>query len=172
MSKKVVIAIIAIAALVVGGAVIWHLSDHAGLDHGAAGHGAAHGHGDHHAEGHGGGPTKLALNEGEKWATDTHLRAGMSKIHDRAKPAYAAYQEGDFAAAESKELASLIRAEVNTLIEKCNLAPEADAMLHIVIGEMMVAASAMERDPASEHGVPKLVAALHGYSEHFAHPDF
>lgn len=165
MNKKTIIAIAAIAVLLLGAVLTWHFTGHAGLDHGD--HASHHGHDDH-----GGTAQNLELDDGEKWATDTHLRSGMSTIHERVKPAYAAYQKGDFSAEQSKEIAELIRTEVDTLIEKCNLEPKADAMLHIVIGDMMSAASAMESDPQSEEGMPKLVAALQAYSRHFDHPGF
>lgn len=160
MNKNTIIATVAIAVLLLGAAVTWHFTGAGHADH------AAHGHNDH------AGAHKLELDDGERWSTDTHLRSGMSRIHERVKPAFAAYQEGDFDSAQGKEIAELIRKEVNTLIEKCNLEPEADAMLHVVIGDMMGAASEMESDPESEDGMPKLVAVLHAYSEHFDHPDF
>ncbi len=163
MKRKSIIVIIGFGLLLLGAIVTWHFTGHVGLSHGEHSHSHNHEHG---------GGESLELNAGKKWATDEPLRDGMSRIHERVKPAYAAYQKGELDADMSKKMAEMIRGEVDILIKNCALDPKADAMLHIVIGNMLSAASEMEGNPASEEGMPKLVEALHAYSKHFDHPNF
>lgn len=164
MNKKSIIGV-AVLLLVVGGLGTWHFLGHPTGGHD---HGAAHDHG----HDHGGGPSTLALNDGKKWATDEALRAGMSRMHEAVIPAYGAFQAGNLTPDAAKALAQTIRKEIDFLVANCKLDPQADAMLHIVIANLLTGAGAAEGDPASQAGVPAIVAALHDYEKHFDHPGF
>lgn len=175
MKKPVIAAIAVVIVAVLGGAAFWHHNGHPGLeghDHGAAAPAAgAHDHGhDHGAQG--GAPLKLELNDGKKWATDQPLRDGMHRMHQAVIPAYGAFNNKNLSADEAKQLTATIRAEIDGLIKNCKLDPKADAMLHIVIADLLTGAQLISENPMDENGIPKIVGALHAYAEHFDHPNF
>lgn len=107
------------------------------------------------------------LDQGQPWATDAPLVQGMERIRDAvngaaARPAL----DADSAAA----LARTVREQVDFLIANCRLEPDADATLHVFIGQFLGAAAALERDPASAKGLPQLQETLREYPKYFAHP--
>lgn len=75
-------------------------------------------------------------------------------------------------AADATALADQVENDVRYMIENCELEPEADAALHVLIGRMIEAANALRTDPAAEGGVPQLVSVLHDYQATFDHPDW
>ncbi len=190
MNKKIY-AVAGAIALVIGGMAVWHFNGHPGPDHdphtGKAEdhtHGDAHppantesapehGHDDHadHSA-HGASDQKLTLNDGQKWATDEPLRAGMSRMHSAVIPAYKSFSDKTITAEQAQELATTIKTEIDLIFQNCKLEPKADAALHIVLAELLGGKAAIEANPSDPEGVPRIVNALHSYSEHFDHPNF
>lgn len=187
MNKKIY-AVAGAIALVIGGMVTWHFNNHPGLEHDtnepnehaheatAAAPGedeAEHGHNEHadHAH-HGASDQKLTLNDGQKWATDEPLRAGMSRMHSAVIPAYKAFSDKTITAEQAQELATTIKTEIDLIFQNCKLEPKADAALHIVLADLLGGKAAIEANPSDPEGVPRIVNALHSYSEHFDHPNF
>jgi len=107
---------------------------------------------------------------GGNWPTDAALRQGMQTIHVALAAALPAYEKGAFSATEATALASTVTSQVQFLLANCKLEPDADAQLHIVIGQMMSAAEAMVADAASADGVPKLHESMQLYGDYFDHP--
>lgn len=127
---------------------------------------------DEHAQHH--GATSGAKLErppgGGNWPTDAALRQGMETIHVALAVALPKFEKGEFSAADATTLAGVVSGQVQFLVANCKLEPDADAQLHIVIGQMMSAAEAMLADAGSDEGVPKLHAAVQLYGEYFEHP--
>ena len=99
---------------------------------------AAHQHGGHQA-------ADLQLNHGQRWQTDAPLREGMERI--RAAVAAAADRTdatGGLDASSGKVLADEIDAAIAFMVSHCRLPPQADANLHILIGQMAEAATLAE----------------------------
>lgn len=107
---------------------------------------------------------------GGKWATDAPLRQGMEAIHTGLAAALPAFEKGAFTSAEAAALAGTVTSQVQFLLANCKLEPDADAQLHIVIGQMMSAVEAMVGDPASAAGVPRLHESVQLYGDYFEHP--
>ena len=107
---------------------------------------------------------------GGNWATDAPLRQGMEAIHTALAAALPAFEQGELSASEANRLAGTVTSQVQFLLANCKLEPDADAQLHIVIGQMMSAAEAMVGDPASADGVPKLHESMQLYGDYFDHP--
>ncbi len=107
---------------------------------------------------------------GGNWATDAPLRQGMEAIHVALTAALPTFEKGEMTAPAATTLAGVVSGQVQFLIANCKLEPDADAQLHILIGQMMSAAEAMLDDAASVDGVPKLHAAVQLYGEYFQHP--
>lgn len=120
-------------------------------------------------------PAKLALDHGKKWATDAPLRDGMTKIRTLVEPKIDAAHAGRITPAQYKQIASGVEAQVASIVANCKLAPDADAMLHLVIAELGQGADAMAGKDAKVRplqGFGRTVTALNEYGRHFDHPGF
>lgn len=115
------------------------------------------------------GTAGLALNDGARWNTDAPLRAGMQRIRDAAVSALDAWPK-PLPQAEAKALATAIRDQVSYLVTNCKLEPKADAVLHVLLADLLGGAEALERDPQSQDGLPRIGRALRLYPEYFDHP--
>ena len=120
-------------------------------------------------------PHELSLNEGRKWATDEALRDGMGRIRGLVEPRLNDAHGGKLDAAQYRDLAAQVEAEVGTIVANCKLEPKADAMLHLVIADLLKGADAMAgKNPKlrSPQGLAKVVVAVNEYGGHFDHPGF
>jgi hypothetical protein len=128
----------------------------------AAAHDAHQGSHDAHAHS---APT---LRAGERWPTDEALRTGMSRIEDAATHASAAGKP--ISAKKAQEVAQTVEQNVRYIVENCKLQPEPDAALHVIIGQMMTAATQLKKaDVSRETGLTQLNDALATYHETFDH---
>lgn len=133
----------------------------------------AAGNADEHHHGHGHGePQKLQLNAGKKWATDEHLRRSMSDINQALASALPAIHKNRFGDDEYLALATTVKQQVGYAIEHCKLDPQADAMLHLVIADLMAGADAMEGKTSHPRhdGAVRVLEALKAYGKYFQHP--
>lgn len=126
-----------------------------------------------HHHGHSSAPTpKLQLNAGQKWATDAVLRQTMDDIKQAMGAALPLIHQGRFSRTDYAALAATLRQKVGYAIAHCQLDAQADAMLHLVIAELLAGAERMEAaQPASRHEGAVLVRrALVSYGKYFQHP--
>lgn len=126
-----------------------------------------------HAQAHGhDAPQKLQLDDGKKWATDAALRQAMGTIKQAMNTALPQIHRNNFSAADYRTLAATVSQEVNSAIAQCKLEPKADAMLHLVIADLLAGAEAMKGESATSRrdGVAKVRDALQSYGRYFAHP--
>jgi hypothetical protein len=120
-------------------------------------------------------PHKLSLDQGRKWATDEPLRNGMNRIRALVEPRLSAAHAGKLSAAQYRELATQVEAEVGTIVANCKLEPKADAMLHLVIADLVEGTDAMAgKNPKLRpaQGVARVALAVNEYGRHFDHPGF
>lgn len=132
-------------------------------------HAAEHGHAE---EAH--GPAKLQLNQGKKWETDAPLRQGMANLRASVGNKLEVIHKGRLSADEAKALGEKIDAELATIVAQCKLEPQADAMLHLVIADLMAASEVMQ---GKHKGKPiaaarKAVGALNNYGRYFDDPQW
>jgi len=126
---------------------------------------------DHHAA----VPGKLALSNGQKWATDQPLRAGMARIRDSVEQQLGAAHSGKLTPADYQGLAAQVETEVAGIVANCKLEPEADAMLHLVIADLAEGADTMAgKNPKLRRaqGLVKVAQAVNHYGSHFDDPGF
>ncbi|MEZ5513897.1 MAG: DUF3365 domain-containing protein [Steroidobacteraceae bacterium] len=116
-----------------------------------------------------GGMAALELNEGAKWTTDEPLRNGMERIRAAIAPPIASLAAGQ-SVERATELASTIRQQVDYLIENCKLEPQADAMLHLLIAEILEGASEIEHADTVAAGLARVQQAMARYPQYFEHP--
>ena len=120
-------------------------------------------------------PHKLSLNHGHKWDTDEPLREGMGLIQVLVETPLEAAHAGKLTVAEYRNLASQVEAEVGGIFTNCKLEPGADAMLHLVIADLIAGTNAMAgKDAQTEPvlGLVKVAQAVNQYGIHFDHPGF
>lgn len=141
-------------ALALGGSLLLAAPLHAQHEH-------AHEHEAHATAG-------LTLNTGARWATDEPLRIGMQRIRDAAAPALAAGPHS-LSKDAATALAVAVREQVSYLVANCKLEPKADAVLHVLIAELLGGAEALEQDPHAQGGLPRIEQALRQYPEYFEH---
>lgn len=152
---RLLVASLLAAVLVALGYAVWtHF--HQSHDH-------AHGPDDH-------GVSILALSDGKRWATDEPLRIGMQRIRDAVAPALASHDQAHLNPEQAKTLTNTVQENVTFLIQNCKLAPEADAVLHVLITELLDGAALVSANPPSVEGVAKLAHALREYPKYFEHP--
>ena len=119
------------------------------------------------------GLATLKLDAGKKWGTDAPLRKGMEEIRTAIAADKETIHAGRMSPAKFDALAGKIDSQVAFIVQNCKLPPEADAQLHLVIGEMMQGVDAIrgkDRKASRRAGVEKIVASLDAYGRHFDHP--
>lgn len=134
---------------------------------GSAALAAEHAHHGHEA------PARLTLDQGRKWATDEPLRQGMGRMREAAARDLPAIHADKAKPRQYRDLAGSVRKEVAYMVANCHLAPDADAMLHLVIAELLAGTDAMEgkaRGVAPRSGAIQVVQALDDYGRYFDHP--
>ena len=128
---------------------------------------------DAHRHDHGKAQTaKLQLDAGRKWTTDQPLRQTMDAINRAMGEALPLIHHDKFDAARYRSLARTLNDKVAYAVQNCKLDPKADAMLHIVIADILSGAEIMEaKAGAKRHdGAVKVMQALEAYGKHFEHP--
>jgi hypothetical protein len=117
-------------------------------------------------------PQRLQLDAGKKWATDQHLRQAMNDINQAMSAALPRIHKNQFSDGDYQALAGTVSQKVAYAVEHCKLTPKADAMLHLVIADLMDGAEIMEgKRPGSRHdGAAQVLQALQVYGKYFQHP--
>ena len=119
-------------------------------------------------------PQPLQLNAGQKWATDAPLRQAMNDINQAMVKALPLIHKNQFGDEAYQALAATVSQKVAYTVEHCKLEPQADAMLHLVIADLMAGAEKMEGKTAdSRHdGAVRVLQALRAYGQYFQYPDW
>ena len=127
---------------------------------------------DMHDHQHEATPAKLQLNQGRKWATDAPLRQAMAAMRADLAGKLHAIHKGSLAKADYAALGKSIEGQVGTIVSQCKLEPKADAMLHIVIADLVGAADVMQGKAAGQpaEAAHRAALALNNYGKYFAHP--
>lgn len=112
----------------------------------------------------------LRLNGGAKWQGDDNMIRGMNAIRASISPLVPAIHGKTLPADEYKRLATDIQGQVDFMVANCKLSPEADEQFHVVLAQILDGVSAMDAGLDPEAGAVRIVAALNGYGEYFAHP--
>ena len=120
-------------------------------------------------------PSKLSLDQGRRWATDQPLRDGMGRIRGLVEPKLDPAHRGKLTPVQYAALAGQIDTEIGGIVASCKLEPKADAMLHLVIGDMAAATEAMAGKSAKlkpKQGLAQVATAVNDYGRYFDHPGF
>ncbi len=119
--------------------------------------------------------TQLNLDHGRKWATDAPLRLAMGNLSKAIDQALPAAHAGSLTDAQYDALGEQANQEFAYIVENCKLSPEADAVLHVILADMVGGTEALSGKQAGQtraSGVVQLAQALNRYGEYFDHPDW
>jgi hypothetical protein len=122
-----------------------------------------HGHAAH-------GVMQIELDHGRRWATDAPLREGMGRIRAVAGAARQADARGRLNATQARALAAGVEDGIAFMVQHCRLEPKADANLHILLGRLSAAATAVKANPKAADGLPQMFEVLDLYPRYFTHP--
>lgn len=114
-------------------------------------------------------PIKLMLNNGKKWTTDENLRHGMSSIRNILATELNAIHSGRETAEQYRALAQKTSEQITFITKNCKLEPKADAMLHPLLADIILATEIMTGNDAHQ-GAAKIAHALENYATYFEHP--
>ncbi|WP_205341726.1 hypothetical protein [Denitrificimonas caeni] len=118
---------------------------------------------------------ELQLNAGQKWQTDAPLREAMGKIGHSVNTALDDIHNNQLDAAGYQALAEQVHQQVAYMVENCQLEPQADAQLHIVIARLIDSAEVMQKRSDLQDkrkGAVQLVGALDSYATYFNDAEF
>lgn len=127
----------------------------------------ASGHEGHHLP-----PSGLMLNGEARWSTDTALRIGMNGIREAVVSTLHGVGERPMTAQEASVLADTIQNQVSYMIANCKLTPQADGVLHVLLGQLLEGAAALKQNPADATALHTIIGALKNYPVYFDHPDW
>lgn len=128
---------------------------------------------DHEHGASSGAPSVLAFKQGRKWPTDASLRQGMSGIRDAMEEPMPAIYAGKADSAQFEIRARRVNEQIAFMVQNCKLDKETDAMLHLVLAEIIAGAEAMEgknKELDRRGGAAKVMHALENYDRYFDHP--
>lgn len=108
---------------------------------------------------------ELASANGKRFATDQPLRIGMARI--RTAVTSLERLDDSHPPAQVIEQANAIERHIDFLIANCRLDPQADAVLHGIISQLLAATGKLREAPEDAAPVAQLQAALHEYDNRF-----
>lgn len=117
----------------------------------------------------------MELNQGQKWETDAALRQGMTAMREVISTGLVSAHANRLTPHDYEKISKDVMTQFTYVVENCNLEPEADAQLHILLGNIVQGVEVIEGTVAGEKpeaGLVKVAQALNEYGTHFVHPDW
>ncbi|TAN30332.1 MAG: hypothetical protein EPN31_03485 [Castellaniella sp.] len=117
----------------------------------------------------------MELNNGQKWQTDAPLRQGMGTLHEIVTSGLSGAHANQSTPADYRQMSGKVMGQITYIVQNCKLAPDADAQLHILLGNIAQGAETMDGKVAGEQpetGLIKIAQALNSYGTYFDHPDW
>lgn len=119
-----------------------------------------------------GATTRLAFDQGRKWATDEALRQHMGAIRNALAKQSGAILAGSLSDADAHSLGVQIESRVASIVSDCKLPPAADANLHLVVADLVQAADILQgrTNHKPQRGTAIAARATQMYATYFDHP--
>ncbi|MFZ5843092.1 MAG: hypothetical protein ACOY3E_09385 [Pseudomonadota bacterium] len=111
----------------------------------------------------------LKLNAGKRWETDAPLREAMMRIRQAMHGTEALQKAQGFGATQATALAQTIRDSVAYMVANCQLPPDADATLHVLIGRLATAADQLGQGEKRAEALLAIHDTLQLYPQYFDH---
>jgi hypothetical protein len=126
------------------------------------------------ADSHAATPHALTLNQGKRWVTDAPLRQHMGDIRALVSDQLEPIHGGTLSPADYQALGAAIEGKVGAIVTDCKLPPDADAMLHLIVADLLAGADVMQGKAAGDaaEAAHKVVVAINNYGKYFDHPGF
>lgn len=123
---------------------------------------------------HAAAPADVAAAPAPRFATDRALHDGMEQIRTALVGRAGPIHTGSLAPRHYRALAASIEKDVASIVANCKLAPEADAALHGILGEIGAGMAAMrgEGSESAAAGAMRVGRALNAYADRFEDPAF
>lgn len=121
-------------------------------------------------EGHQASDLVLTLNAGAKWQGDGNMIKGMNGIRAALAPRIPAIHSQTLPPSDYQALAADIQSQVDFMVTNCKLAPEVDGQFHMVLGQVLEGVAELRAESNRQAGAARIVTALNGYGDYFAHP--
>lgn len=117
---------------------------------------------------------ELQLDNGQKWAIDPPLRKAMGDISNAMRQSLDAIHEDRLPAEGYAALAGQVNEGVAYMVANCELPPDADAQLHMVIAQLMAGSEKMasSNDATPRDGAVQVLGALDAYAQYFDDSQF
>ena len=119
-----------------------------------------------------GAPAELALDHGRRWATDEPLRRHMGDLHGLLVTRIDSIHAGRLSPADFRALGAAVEQKVAAIVAECKLPPDADAMLYLIVADLVAGADLMQGKASGQpaDGAHKVVEAANAYGRYFEHP--
>jgi hypothetical protein len=101
------------------------------------------------------------------WATDAPLREGMRRIREAVLVVLPDYRRHALQQVDATALAVEIESSIGYLFANCRLEPDADAVLHGLLAQLLQGAAALRSNPSGGAGLPDVLSALERYPHLF-----
>ena len=124
-----------------------------------------------HAAGHDAIDTAALATPAQRWTTDAPLREGMREI-DEAVAALGHHEHGHMKPDQAMLLAGRVNDAIGGIVANCELEPEADAVLHVVLAKLGQAVVELKQDPSDHAPIGAMHQALADYARLFDDPGF
>lgn len=116
-------------------------------------------------------PAQLTLDDGKKWPTDNSLRQSMNRIRNALEAKLPDIHSGKATAKQYRALTQKVNGQIAFIMKNCKLEPKVDAMLHLVLADIIAGAEVMAQGSSEAHkGAEKIAQALGNYGAYFDHP--
>ena len=113
---------------------------------------------------------QIVLNQGEKWPIDESLHIGMSAIKKHITSSLNDIHYDRFSDAQYSQLAVELDAQLAYLFKHCQLPPQADAQLHILLAKVMQGVNEIKQTDDKKQGAILVIQALKTYPKYFNDP--
>lgn len=134
--------------------------------------GAGHHHDHQHHPQHGADkdqPGSVSV-DGDRWASDAPLREGMRRMRE-AMEGLSRHESDGLAGTQVHELATAVDEALAFMFANCELEPEPDHALHLILAQLMVGSRALHANPSDSAPVASMRVALEDYARQFDDPD-
>jgi hypothetical protein len=109
----------------------------------------------------------LQLNHGVKWSIDASLHTGMVNIRQQLMLNLDDIHYNKLSKKQFLALASKFDKQLQYLFENCQLPPEADAQLHVLLAKIMHGNELIKNSENKKQGAVMIMQALQSYPVYF-----
>jgi len=123
-----------------------------------------------HPHDHDTNPQQIRLNQGEKWEIDESLNIGMTLIKQEVIKNLDDIHNDLFSNQQYAQLAIELDKQLAFLFKNCQLPPQADAQLHILLAQIGRGVGVIKHDNNKKQGAVVVIQALKDYPNYFDDP--